>query len=347
LIPVLTCKKQRCQPARKTNDPAAPPAGCARFNGERKDRKNPVPADPDLTGTIFNIQRFSIHDGPGIRTTVFLKGCNLRCHWCHNPESQRMAPEVEFFPEKCIACGACADTCPQGAQRLESNQRTYLRDLCRVCLSCVQECFSGALLVSGEKRTVSQVLAEIAKDAAYYQSSGGGVTFSGGEPLLQSDFLQAALAACQQQGYHTAVDTAGCVPWERFEALLPYTGLFLYDIKAINDAVHRRFTGVGNQLILENLRRLAVTGKEIWVRVPLVAGVNDTPDEIAAIARLLASLGGISRLEILPYHLLGAEKYTALGMPYPAQGYQAPNLEQLDRILAVFESHGVPVACMK
>jgi pyruvate formate lyase activating enzyme len=306
-----------------------------------------LPANPCLTGTIFNIQRFSIHDGPGIRTTVFLKGCNLRCHWCHNPESQRMAAEIEFFSEKCIACAGCVAVCPQGAQLLEGSQRIYRRDLCKVCGACVQECFSGALVVSGEERTVAQALAEIAKDADYYQSSGGGVTFSGGEPLLQPEYLQAMLEACQQQGYHCAVDTAGNVPWERFEAVLPFTDLFLYDIKALDEATHRRFTGAGNRLILENLRRLAETGKEIWVRIPLVAGVNDSPEEIADIARLLAPLGAIRHVEILPYHTLGSEKYTSLGKEYPAQGYQAPSREQIDRILILFESQGRSARCME
>jgi glycyl-radical enzyme activating protein len=298
-------------------------------------------------GTIFNIQRFSIHDGPGIRTTVFLKGCNLRCHWCHNPESQRMPADIEFFPEKCIACGGCVEACPEGAQLLEGSQRVYLRDLCKVCRSCVQECFSGALLATGDERTVAQVLAEVAKDAGYYQSSGGGVTFSGGEPMLQPGFLLAMLQACHQQGYHCAVDTAGNVPWERFETVIPETDLFLYDIKALDETIHQRYTGVGNRLILENIQRLAQVGKEIWVRIPLVAGVNDSVEEIEGIARLVAPLENIRRVEVLPYHTLGSEKYTSLGKDYPAQGYQAPSREQLDRILNLFQSYGISAHCME
>jgi glycyl-radical enzyme activating protein len=301
----------------------------------------------DLSGMIFNIQRFSIHDGPGIRTTVFLKGCNLRCHWCHNPESQRMKKEIEFFPEKCIACGSCVAICLHGAQLLEGSQRIYQRDLCQTCRSCVEECFSGALVVSGEERPVPYVVAEIAKDAEYYKSSGGGVTFSGGEPLLQPDFLQALLQACQQQGYHCAVDTAGNVPWDRLAAILPFTDLFLYDIKAFDDATHVRYTGVGNRLILDNLRRLAEGDKDIWVRIPLVAGCNDSPEEILAIAQLLAPLQQVRRVEILPYHTLGSEKYTSLGIDYPAKGYQAPSREHINHILSIFETQGISARCME
>jgi pyruvate formate lyase activating enzyme len=258
-----------------------------------------------------------------------------------------MGAEIDFFPDKCIACGSCVEVCPAGAQQLQGSQRIYLRDLCRVCRSCTQECFSGALLVSGEQRAVTQVLAEITRDADYYPSSGGGVTFSGGEPLLQPEFLLAVLQACKQQGYHCAVDTAGNVSWERFEAILPFTDLFLYDIKAVDEAIHQRFTGVGNRLILENLRRLAGLDREIWVRVPLVAGVNDAPEEIEAIARLVAPLKRIRQVEILPYHTLGSEKYASLGRDYPARGYQAPSQEQINRILKIFEAYGISARCME
>jgi pyruvate formate lyase activating enzyme len=303
---------------------------------------------PEQIGTIFNVQRFSIHDGPGIRTTVFLKGCNLRCDWCHNPESQRAPREIEFFPDKCIACGACVTACTQGAQLLlDGNKRVYQRDLCKACGLCVAECFADALLVSGEQRSVDQVVEEIAKDAEYYQTSGGGVTFSGGEPLLQPEFLRALLQACQQRGYHTAVDTAGNVPWERFAAVLPYTNLFLYDIKAFDEDIHRRYTGVSNRLIHDNLRRLSETGNEIWVRIPLVTGVNASSEEITAIAGLLAPLKMVRQVEILPFHTLGAEKYDSLGRSYPAQGYQAPDQAQIDLILAVFETHGLSARCME
>ena len=296
---------------------------------------------------VFNIQRFSIHDGPGIRTTVFLKGCNLRCAWCHNPESQRSTVEVEFFPDKCIACGACVEACPEGAQLLDAGCRTYRRDLCHVCLSFVETCYSGALLSTGDRWAVEKVLQEVDKDAAYYANSHGGVTFSGGEPLLQPAFLASLLESSKAKGYHCAVDTAGNVPWSRFEAVFGFTDLFLYDIKALDDAVHRKATGVSNRLILQNLHRLNDAGKDIWIRIPLVEGVNDSDEEIKGIIQLLKPLKRVYRVDLLPYHILGSEKYASLGRPYPARGYRAPSRERIDAIAKEFIQCGIPASCME
>jgi pyruvate formate lyase activating enzyme len=304
-----------------------------------------------MQGTIFNIQRFSIHDGPGIRTTVFLKGCNLRCLWCHNPEAINRQPEIEFYPEKCIACGACVETCPEGAQFINhhsegSFERLYLRDRCRLCFRCTAECFSGALLATGRETDTEQVLAEIERDRPYYQFSGGGVTFSGGEPLLQKDFLKSLLVQCRGRGLHCAVDTAGNVAWEILAEIAPLTDLFLYDVKAFDEETHRRATGAGNRRILENLRRLSEAGSAIWVRIPVIPGVNDAPGEIGAIGDFLAPLAGLRQVELLPFHTLGSEKYPSLGRDYPMAGTRPPSKETLELLKVILEEHGLSTRIM-
>jgi len=290
-----------------------------------------------LSGTVFNIQRFSIHDGPGIRTTVFLKGCNLRCFWCHNPEAWETEPQVQFFPEKCIACGACVEVCENDAQLLNGDQRLYLRDLCTSCMSCVQECFSGALEQSGKVYTVEDILAEIERDRTYYQFSDGGVTFSGGEPFLQQPFLKEVLQACKEAGFHTAVDTALNVPWALVEEVLPYTDLFLVDVKAFDDEIHRQATGVSNRRILDNLKLLSAVHPQIWIRIPVIPGVNDSASELESISMYLATLESIRWIELLPFHTLGSEKYPSLGMDYPAQGLVMPSKNDMEKTLEVFQ----------
>lgn len=290
-----------------------------------------------LTGTIFNIQRFSIHDGPGIRTTVFLKGCNLRCFWCHNPEAWEPEPQVQFFPEKCIACGACVEVCENDAQFLNGDQRLYLRNLCTSCMSCVQECFSGALEQSGKVYTVEEVLSEIERDRTYYRFSDGGVTFSGGEPFLQQPFLKEALKASKEAGYHTAVDTALNVPWAQIEEVLSFTDLFLVDVKAFDDEIHRQATGVSNRRILNNLKLLSATHPEIWIRIPVIPGVNDSDSELDSISKYLSTLKSIRWIELLPFHTLGSEKYPSLGMDYPAQGLVMPSKNDMEKTLEIFQ----------
>ena len=296
-----------------------------------------------MLGTIFNIQRFSIHDGPGVRTTVFLKGCNLHCFWCHNPESRRMNVDIQFFPLKCIACGRCVELCPQGAQLLEpaSGERLFDRDLCQKCGTCAAECFAEALLVSGRQVSVAEVMQEIEQDKTYYQERQGGATFSGGEPLLQVDFLSALLAACRAQGIHTAVDTAANVPWESLAAILPLTDLFLVDCKAFDEQKHRQGTRASNQRILDNLTRLAASGANIWIRIPVIPGVNADEEEIGHIAAFLAPLPGIHRVELMPFHHLGAGKYESLGLPYPTKDLQPPAAPLLERLCAICQAAGL------
>ena len=301
---------------------------------------------PTNQGTIFNIQRFSIHDGPGIRTTVFFKGCNLRCFWCHNPEAAAIQPQLQYFPEKCIVCGNCAAVCPEGAHRVVDGGRLFQRDLCRLSFRCVEECFSGALQKIGKDYTVPELVAEIERDQPYFESSGGGVTFSGGEPLLQKDFLKALLQICRARGIHTAVDTAGNLPQAVFEEIQPLTDLFLYDIKACDEDIHRQATGVGNRRIHANLRWLAQAGSQVWVRIPVIPGVNDSQAEIQGIARLLAPLTGIQWVELMAFHTLGSEKYASLGQGYPAAGITPPSKERMAQIQAVLAEHGLNARIM-
>ena len=273
-----------------------------------------------LTGRIFDIQKFSVTDGPGVRTTVFFKGCNLRCRWCHNPESQHMKRELLFYKEKCTACGSCARHC-----------RTPQR--CALCGSCTHYCPTNAREIAGRDVEAEALVAEIMADRLFYESSGGGVTFSGGECLLQADFLLDMLQRCKEQKLHTAVDTAGAVPYEVFEKILPYTDLFLYDIKCIDEELHLAGTGVSNRLILENLRRLSrETSCEIIVRIPVVGGFNDSDEELRRMADFLRPLR-LSAVEPLAYHKMGEGKYAALGLV--SEAFTVPSEEKVARVCAL------------
>lgn len=232
-----------------------------------------------IVANIFDIQRSSFVDGPGIRTTVFFKGCNLRCRWCHNPESQNFEKEILFFKNKCTGCGKC--------KGLTTEDSDFI-------------CFNDAKEICGKEYTVAEVLSVVLKDKRFYESSGGGVTFSGGECMLQIDFLEEILKECKKNGIHTAVDTAGHVVFEYFERILPYTDLFLYDIKCLNNEKHKQYTGVPNELILSNLKRLLQSGKAIWIRIPIIPEVNDNESELLAIKTALSSYGSPERVELLP-----------------------------------------------
>lgn len=266
-----------------------------------------------MTGRIFDIQHFSIHDGPGIRTTVFFKGCNLRCQWCHNPESQSGEKETLFYQNKCIGCGRCKKITKEDAYFF---------------------CYHDAKVISGYDYTVDEILREILKDKFFYKTSGGGVTFSGGECMLQLDFLVEILKVCKENGIHTAVDTAGCVPYERFEKILPYTDLFLYDIKCFDNEKHRQYTGVGNELILENLKKLLKTNKSVWVRIPIIPTVNDTEEELQSMEGYISSCGKPEKIELLPYHAMGEHKYAAIGKK--VQRFSVPSEEKIKQLKNVF-----------
>jgi len=296
-----------------------------------------------MTGRVFNIQRFSIHDGPGIRTTVFLKGCPLACVWCHNPESIQPEPELALFPAKCIRCGHCFEVCETGARRLEGGEARYDKARCRVCGKCAQVCYAEAIVLEGREVAADEVVAEVLKDKPFYDNSGGGVTLSGGEPLLQADFCAEVLAECRARGIHTALDTAACVPWAAFERVLAHTALVLLDLKLADPERHRRATGAGNELILANARRLGATGIPLMVRVPIVPGWTDDESNVAAIAEIARELPNLEGIELLPYHRFAESKYQRLGRAYKLEGTRAPEAAQLARLAAVVAERGVHV----
>jgi pyruvate formate lyase activating enzyme len=296
-----------------------------------------------MTGTIFNIMRFALNDGPGIRTTVFLKGCPLVCAWCHNPEGLRVGHEVAYRQERCALCGACVDACPEHALSGTAAGIERDADLCIACGTCAETCVNGAREQMGREITVEDLVADLLKDRVFFDESGGGVTFSGGEPLLQFDFLAAALTACRAAGLRTAVETTGFAPAERVLALASLTDLFLYDVKFVDEERHRRFTGVSNTRILENLRLLSEAGAPLIVRFPLVPGVNDDDENVGAIASLTADLGTIPAIHVLPFHAAAAGKYRALNMAYAMEGKRSPDQDQLRRVTAIITAHGVTV----
>ncbi len=266
------------------------------------------------TATVFDIQRFSLHDGPGIRTTVFLKGCPLHCRWCHNPESQDPQPEIGFDAAKCIACGACVAVCPEGCHSLDSNgQHTFNRTRCTRCGACVGACCTGALEKIGRDMTVAEVMDTVRRDKPFYDSSGGGLTLSGGEPLARPAFSSALLAAAAAEGIHTAVETSGFGPPERYRAIAPLARLVLFDCKETDPARHLLFTGAPLDAILANLRLLDHLGTELILRCPLIPGTNLRDDHRDGIARLATELHHLREIHLIPYHPLGIAKQERIG----------------------------------
>ena len=268
-----------------------------------------------ITGMIFDIKKFSIHDGPGIRTTVFFKGCPLSCWWCHNPESQALEPEMMFRENRCIRCEACRVVCEHEAISWDDDVISTDVGKCMLCGDCVEVCYAEAREMIGREMTVAQVMAEIERDIAFYDESGGGVTFSGGEPLWQRDFLADLLRACQEKDIHTAVDTCGFATWETVDSIREYADLFLYDLKLMDDARHQKFTAVSNELILSNLRALAEQGENIILRVPIIPGINDDDENIRQLGAFAATLPNVNQMSLLPYHPTAVEKYRLLRRP--------------------------------
>lgn len=299
-----------------------------------------------LTGMIFDIKKYAIHDGPGIRTTVFFQGCPLRCWWCHNPEGQSTQPVLLYRANRCVLCGTCAEICPQNGISVNGLAITD-RTKCDVCGECAEVCFYGAREVSGRKMSVAEALAEIERDVPFYDQSGGGVTFSGGEPLLQPGFLSALLRECKTRQIHTVVDTCGYAAWEVFETIRGDVDLFLYDLKLMNNERHQKYTGVSNELILSNLQRLADSGQRITVRIPLIPGINDDSQNLVKAATFIAGLPNITSIELMGYHDIASAKYEALGMAYQLPDTNLPGEAEMQVAARYFQDIGLNVKVKK
>jgi len=298
----------------------------------------------EARGLIFDIKKLAVHDGPGIRTTVFFKGCPLHCWWCHNPEGIHRYPELVLFETKCIGCGECFGVCPQQAhESLPDGARVHHRERCLLCGECVDTCYAEALVMEGREVTAEEVMRELRKDIPFYENSGGGITLSGGEPLSQHEFALFLLKRCKAEGLHTALDTSGQAPWSVFSEILAYVDLVLYDIKHIDDAKHRTHTGATNRQALANLRKVGQCGIPVEIRMPIVPGINDAEEEILCTGRFLAGVKGVRRVQLLPYHKLGQSKYRRLGREYKLLEREPPGRDHMEMIAAWIRPFGLEV----
>jgi len=295
-----------------------------------------------IEGVVGNIQKFSIHDGPGIRSTLFIKGCPLICAWCHNPESISFEVQTIWQQDRCLGCGDCLSACPAQALRINESDIARDKSICRNCGECAEACPALAWKRHGYRRGTAEVITDILKDRAFYESSGGGVTLSGGEPLCQPEFSLEALSLLKYQGIHAALDTSGHASWEILERFVPLTDLFLYDIKHLDTVKHRQYMGVDNDLILSNLEKLASRAKEIWVRIPIVPGVNDDEEHILAVGDLIKRLG-IKRVHLLPYHGLAENKYRKLDMTYTLGSLEPPSAEKMQQLHNILQEQHLEV----
>ena len=298
-----------------------------------------------VTGVTFNVQRFSTEDGPGIRTTVFMKGCPLRCRWCHNPEGLSPQPQLVWYDVRCIGARRCLAACPAGALELTPQGIRIDRERCLPCDLCAGACPSGALEVIGRRWTPDELLVQVEKDVAFYETSGGGVTVSGGEPAMQPDFVEAFLRLCHESGIATALDTCGYADWSVYERLLPHLDLVLYDLKILDREPHRQATGVYPDRILANAAAIAERGMPMWVRTPIVPGYTDDEENIGALAAFIRTrLPTAQRWDLLAYTNLGVAKYRRLGLPYPLEETLLPARHHMERLAAVAADGGGPAA---
>ena len=297
-------------------------------------------------GTVFNIARFAIHDGPGIRTVVFLKGCPLRCAWCSTPESHLLSPEMGYHADRCIRCGRCVEVCPPKAITLTEDHGVITdKKLCDGCGRCVEVCPVGARTMLGIEMTVEEVLTEVEKDALFYWNSGGGMTLSGGEPTMQPEFSGEILKTCQERGIHTAMETCGHVQWEVLDGLARHLDLVYVDVKHMSSVAHKTVTGKGNELIRENIEKIAAIhpDTELVIRVPVIPGCNDSAENIIKTARFVGQLKGVERIELLPYHRLGVSKYSVLLREYDLRHVEAPQEDHLRNLEEHIRSCGLEV----
>lgn len=296
------------------------------------------------SGTIFNIQKFSINDGPGIRTTVFMKGCPLNCLWCHNPESKGTQPDLFYDAKKCILCGACGAACENKCHSFTEQGHIFDREKCVHCGKCAENCVADALELVGYSITVEEAIREVMKDAVFYENSGGGMTLSGGEPMAQFAFTKELLTAAKEKGLHTCMETCGYASWDHYDSIRELVDIFLFDYKLTDPALHKQYTGVTNERILENLRKLDAAGAATILRCPIIPTINDTADHLAGIAKTANSLQNILEINIEPYHPLGSSKLQMLGKDYPLAALTFPENETVERWMQEIRSRtSVPV----
>ncbi|HHY05272.1 MAG TPA: glycyl-radical enzyme activating protein [Thermoanaerobacterales bacterium] len=297
-----------------------------------------------VKGIVFDIKRFAIHDGPGIRTTVFLKGCPLKCWWCHNPEGNSVKQDLMFFEFKCMKCKTCVNVCPLNAITFQNDNQVIDRKICDYCGKCAKACPTEALKLIGYEMTVDELVKEIEKDVLLYDNSGGGVTFSGGEPLLQHQFLKEALKECQRRDIHTVLDTSGYATKDVFSSVADYVDLFLYDLKLADDEEHLKYTGVSNRSIKDNLQMLLDMGRgnDVILRFPVITGITDTEENVNGLVEFVSSLKGLNEIDLLPFHDV-SEKFKRLDAEYKMTVQKAPTKQKLKAIKEKFEAIGLYV----
>lgn len=303
---------------------------------------NAAAENGELKGQVFNIQRYSTSDGPGIRTTVFLQGCPLKCLWCANPESQPYHEVMMYFENSCVQCGRCVPVCPTGASKMVDDELVIDHSLCTNCGACVEACLSDARSISGKWMTVDEVMDVINKDSNFYHNSGGGVTFSGGECATQPEFLAALVDRCYQRGIHICMDTTGYASWDVLEQILPKVDVVLLDIKHLDNEKHIEYTGVSNELILDNAAKMKQMGKKVIVRVPLIPLHNNSESNLKSLGRFM-KLWGLNRVDLLPYHKMGLSKFDALGKEYPLQDLAELSKDEVQKAVEIMKSFDLEV----